>query len=818
MVTKKAAAPKRKTAQEKASVKKRTPQQEAKSESTPAKRLGELAEQSSTLARLVARNAAASATLLKKLGSHSDATVRKWVTLHPNTPPKVLAKLATQFPEQLLDNPAFDVLLLENPDLLNELPAGTRRSLLKREKCPVSFLAWLAQDDDEGVQLALAMNANTPQHIVDKLASSRFKAVRMAARHHVNLTGGRPPPALGIQRQLRTELNNVQSADTALRRSLLPWVIARGQPKDDLSKNLSDWLFKLLVFVPLLDRQGVPPSLLREWAEDWVVQVRQGVAGHSSTSADVLHFLTGDSAETVRAAVAWNRRTAPEDLQSLAEDGFAEIVAANISAPPAVLARLAVHDSDWVRMEVAANVSSPAEALQTLATDNRKLVRVFVAENPSCPGAVLSSLAASRETEIREAVSSNEQANPETLSQLAHDRSWKIRYRVACHANTMERDLLRLAVDRNRVVANAIVDHPHLPEKAARMLSARPGSVIQSILASRCDLPPDCFLLLAQSRSIPVREALLENPATPASALALLAKSRNRKLAMQVLEHQNCPASVLESAARSKKLLLRRLAAAHQNTSQTCLAALSGDSDQEVRSVVAGNVSTPATVLSKLADSGAARIRKSVAGNPASGSDTLTRLKGDRSAIVRNAARRTLKSLCHEPLALGAAIERTHRAPRDVFTPTDNREAEYCHTESKCKRPFPNSLENLEYCRVDDWRYLATLSPDSLADLGELGGVPKALRDSRRKEIAAAFVQKHGRSNLPSLKRLACLLLPDCPIPVLARAVRSSDWKERLAVACHPNTPPAIREKLAKDGNEFVRCAAWETIAEGAKS
>jgi hypothetical protein len=139
---------KKKTAAEASAQRRQSFDQEAKSESTSARRLAMLAEESTTLARLVARNPAAPESVLKKLASHADATVRKWVTAHPSTPPSVLVKLATQFPEQLLDNPAFDILLLENPNLLNELPVGTRRSLLKREKCPLSFMEWLGQDED----------------------------------------------------------------------------------------------------------------------------------------------------------------------------------------------------------------------------------------------------------------------------------------------------------------------------------------------------------------------------------------------------------------------------------------------------------------------------------------------------------------------------------------------------------------------------------------------------------------------------------------------------------------------------------------------
>ncbi len=66
---------------------------EAKSTDTPADRLEELAMQSTALARLVARNESAMPDLLDELSYHSDATVRKWVCAHANTPSEALGRL-----------------------------------------------------------------------------------------------------------------------------------------------------------------------------------------------------------------------------------------------------------------------------------------------------------------------------------------------------------------------------------------------------------------------------------------------------------------------------------------------------------------------------------------------------------------------------------------------------------------------------------------------------------------------------------------------------------------------------------------------------
>ena len=275
---------------------KRTVQQEARAESTSVRRLTQLANHSAALARIVARNPSASASLLEKLGSHSDPTVRKWVTAHPNAPLAVLARLAGQFPEQLLDNPAIDLLLLENPNLLEDLPTATRRSLLKRERCPTSFLEWLADDEDEGVQLALAMNANTPPHVVTRLVQSSSNKVAKAARQHVNF---RQPDSAEkeskldpVRRALDAEYLDEDEQERA--RRLLPWLIAVGEGAEGAANALREWTCRRIQAVPLARNRHSPAETLAALAADRSITVREAVAGNFSTPEKVLSRLAED--------------------------------------------------------------------------------------------------------------------------------------------------------------------------------------------------------------------------------------------------------------------------------------------------------------------------------------------------------------------------------------------------------------------------------------------------------------------------------------------------------------------------------------------
>ena len=166
------------------------PASQAKDPDTPGEVLARLAREDVTLSRLVARNPSASSDLLRELGSSKDTTTRKWVATNPNTPSDVLLSLAVQFPVQLLENPVFDLLLLENPNLISDMPLSSLGSVLKRENCPVGILTHAAVIDDERVQLALLQNANTPSEIIGRLSGEGLTAaIRAEATQHVNNPG-----------------------------------------------------------------------------------------------------------------------------------------------------------------------------------------------------------------------------------------------------------------------------------------------------------------------------------------------------------------------------------------------------------------------------------------------------------------------------------------------------------------------------------------------------------------------------------------------------------------------------------------------------
>ena len=92
----------------------------------------------------LAKNPEKPPEILADLSKSKNHAIRQAVASNPNTPTEVLFKLGAEFPKELLENPVFDLLILEKPNLLEDLSEDTLIALLKLERVPDYFLEWAA--------------------------------------------------------------------------------------------------------------------------------------------------------------------------------------------------------------------------------------------------------------------------------------------------------------------------------------------------------------------------------------------------------------------------------------------------------------------------------------------------------------------------------------------------------------------------------------------------------------------------------------------------------------------------------------------------
>ena len=120
--------------------------------------------------RAIALDANASSSLLAQLAQSLDKQTLRNIARNPQTPAAVLIHLAPKFPDEFFLNPVFDLMLLENPGLLFELPVRVLTNILKRPDCPDSFLHWAAKHGNKSHQLALVSRLDISDELLSCVA------------------------------------------------------------------------------------------------------------------------------------------------------------------------------------------------------------------------------------------------------------------------------------------------------------------------------------------------------------------------------------------------------------------------------------------------------------------------------------------------------------------------------------------------------------------------------------------------------------------------------------------------------------------------
>ena len=126
---------------------------------------------------------------LRRLSSSTDETTKHHLALNPNTPSEILLKLAPEFPRAFYKNPAFDWLLLENPDLLFEMKQGVLKHILSLRDCPKSFLQWAARNGSDSEKLVVVRRVDVADELLEIIATGKFcKAATIAIAKNLSST------------------------------------------------------------------------------------------------------------------------------------------------------------------------------------------------------------------------------------------------------------------------------------------------------------------------------------------------------------------------------------------------------------------------------------------------------------------------------------------------------------------------------------------------------------------------------------------------------------------------------------------------------
>ncbi|HEY9607791.1 hypothetical protein [Allocoleopsis sp.] len=398
-------------------------QQEATNERTSCDRLRELAAISTDLARRVAANLSSPSELLRTLANSRDATTRSYVAANPNTPTEVLLYLGREFPEQLLNNPIFSLLWLENANVVEEMPLTTLVTLLKQESVPVFFLEQAAIRCDREVQLAVTVNAQTSRTVLEKLVQNDDIQVAEAAQLHVNWAGemhqGWDEDAHKAMQKEALHPKNQQYIEELAKLGLIPEFIV-----DRLPRNKDD--HKFLQAVAPNPNVNHLPHLLEQLATDKKWEFRAAVATNPNTPESLLQLLAKDKTVEVRCGVVQNPNTSEKLLKQLLSDREWKV---RLVAMEAYLAQ----NPDDLPVMLRHQLRKKSEGYEMSDYNPSSFIRLLILFHPQIPS--------------------------QALAENSRSLAWLERYAIAQHPNTPLDTLQTLALDANRLVRTAAKAH-----------------------------------------------------------------------------------------------------------------------------------------------------------------------------------------------------------------------------------------------------------------------------------------------------------------------------------------------------------------------
>jgi hypothetical protein len=209
---------------------------------------------------------------------------------------------------------------------------------------------------------------------------------------------------------------------------------------------------------------------------------------------------------------------------------------------------------------------------------------------------------------------------------------------------------------------------------------------------------------------------------------------------------------------------LRQLAAAHPATPVPVLEELAKDSPCDVRESVASNPACPTELHQRLREQGISGNAYAVVSSPNYPVEWLAAHAGEPDPDLRA----TVSLHPHCPLSLLIQLL-ADTAKTSDYGPFNNR---------------------------------------TVAEVAATSPALTAVKDPASFEEAALVLLRSTRPS--SRARRLALRSPQCPPLLLRRCATSLDWRERHAVACHPNTPTPQLKALEQDANQHVAQASMK--------
>lgn len=143
-------------------------------------------------------SATISATKIRYLAENTgDPIIKAAIAQNPNTPPEILLELAGDYLAEIGENPAIDLILLENPDFIEKIydkhfvmifKNGKKFKIIGYERLllPAWFVKLCLDSANSSLRELIASNRNSKRCDLEKLAKDPDLKVKIAVAANIN--------------------------------------------------------------------------------------------------------------------------------------------------------------------------------------------------------------------------------------------------------------------------------------------------------------------------------------------------------------------------------------------------------------------------------------------------------------------------------------------------------------------------------------------------------------------------------------------------------------------------------------------------------
>ncbi|PAX52803.1 HEAT repeat domain-containing protein [Brunnivagina elsteri] len=816
--------------------------QEAASETTSHQRLEELAQINVKLGRVVAANICTTPELLQELSYSDDGEIRKAITTNPNTPTDILLQMGAEFPEELLENPIFSLLLLENPNLLQEMPEETQVSLLKLANIPDAFVQWALTSRRANIMYAVAMNPKASKLDLQKLINEASKhwvtsRVPNVAKMHVNWTGemttGWDDFVLSIlqKRQLFKDcICEEQFCETSLwqigvipdsflpslhRNSLAQIARHRDTPAHIIAamlENPKTVVKKILIAVA--GNMNTPVHILEQLAGDRDAWIRRTVFQNPSTPNAIFQLF-----HEYEAAIA-NPHTSTAKLSEMATQEWEQTllgIASHGNTTPELLTKLATAKSWEIRAAVALNPNVSMQVLEEFILDKRLGVRSAVARNPKTPASLLVRLLQDKKTDLRREIAKHPQINSAILELLVRDADYYVRVGVVENVKTPVEVLAYLANDKDAYIRKHVARNPRATEATLLQLASDSDSSVRQYVARNPNIPISVLTKLASDEVIGVRYSVAENFSTPNHILTYLTTDKYVRVGLQAVKtleqkqslhlsssHNNSTSQIIDndySIASNPKTPIQVLIElilkdsydiphlATPNLSQklalnsdipsTLLEKCAEISKLDIKIALLRHPNVPVSILHKFAASSSFRLRRLLSQNPNLDASLLEKLLQDKHPEVRS-----------------VALENILRTTKKW----DNRALKEFLREWEAVQNSGTPAEKLMELSASKWvliREAVALHPQTAMLLGDgITSISKKTGSLKKNYTPATLLEKLAKDKNPAVKTAVARNI-HTPIKILEDLLRNKMLENSIHLAAMKNAIARYPERAS---------------------